>query len=87
MGILRAVLHSLTAESESVFITRVIACCDSHVTGRRLPGSGCLTGFSSKSRHETSAKISDTDVTSLVSFPVEETSKSLFVTAAAVNGL
>jgi len=43
----------------------------------RPPGSACLTGFS-KSRQKTSTKISDTDVTSLVSFSVEKTSGSLF---------
>jgi len=40
VGILRAVLHSLTAESESVFITRVEPSCDSHVTGQRLDHQG-----------------------------------------------
>jgi len=59
-----------------------ITSCDSHVTGWRLDhrGSSCLTGFSSESRRETFAKISDMDVASLVSFPVQETSESLFAT-------
>lgn len=51
------------------------------MTGQRLDhrGQRGLTGFL-KSRQEMFTKISDTDVTSLVSFPVEETSGSLFAT-------